>query len=125
MALTWHCKRGIILYCDGLEILRRNRHWTPWTLSPQLAVGADWRFDHPFTGVVDELFIYDRMLGADDVAHHIEWSGGELPAVAYEKPYDLEEVSSWIRRPQLEPGFLDCPQATPLAPAPKITDVEH
>ena len=125
VALTWHCKRGIILYCDGVEVLRRNRHWTPWTVGPQFAVGADWRFDCPFTGVVDELFIYNRMLGPEDVANHVNWSGGQPPSVAYEKPYDLEPPSSWIRRGQLEPNFLDYPQATPLGPRPTITDVEH
>jgi hypothetical protein len=67
VAMTWDCTAGIHLFCDGTEVMHKIVTWRPKPISPYFSVGSGYRFANSISGLVDELFIYDRPLSHGEV----------------------------------------------------------
>jgi hypothetical protein len=70
LALAWDCQTGSVLYVDGKRVAERKNKFEPTPLSwwpGRVGAFTPWG-GFPFKGDVDELHLYDRMLGDDEIA---------------------------------------------------------
>ena len=121
VACAWDCRRGVQLYFAGKQILDRKTTWKPTPVSARFVVGSDHSFSLPFFGAVDEISVYDRALGVDEVRQLRHRESKKLPRFNYRQPY-----SGPLARLRIDAqSYMDRQQRQPLAHRPQIKDIHH